>query len=57
MPLKIVGFNLRRLLRVVPLGIKMLLKGKVPNPLAPPIPGIAQIRSIFSAARRRPATS
>jgi len=53
MPLKIVGFNLTRLLRVLPLGIKMLLKGKMPNPLAPPITGIAQVRSIFAAARRR----
>ncbi|MEK6527025.1 MAG: succinate dehydrogenase iron-sulfur subunit [Nitrospirota bacterium] len=53
MPLKIVGFNLKRLLRVLPLGIKMLLKGKMPNPLAPPITGIAQVRSIFAAARRR----
>ena len=53
MPLKIVGFNLKQLLRVLPLGIKMLLKGKMPNPLAPPITGIAQVRSIFAAARRR----
>ena len=53
MPLKIVGFNLKRLLRVLPLGVKMLLKGKMPNPLAPPITGIAQVRSIFAAARRR----
>ncbi len=52
MPLKVVGFSVTRLLRVLPLGVKMLLKGKVPNPLAPPIPGIAQIRSIFAAARR-----
>lgn len=53
MPLKIIGFNLRRLLRVLPLGVAMLRKGKVPNPLAPAIPGIAQVRTIFAAARRR----
>jgi succinate dehydrogenase / fumarate reductase, iron-sulfur subunit len=52
MPLKVVGFNLRRLLHVLPLGIRMFLKGKVPNPLAPPITGIAQIRSIFTARRQ-----
>jgi succinate dehydrogenase / fumarate reductase iron-sulfur subunit len=52
MPLKVVGFNLRRLLHVLPLGIRMFLKGKVPNPLAPPIPGIAQVRSIFAARRQ-----
>ncbi len=57
MPLKIVGFSLKRLLRLLPLGLKMLLKGKVPNPLAPPIPGIAQVRSIFGVARRRAAGS
>lgn len=53
MPLQVIGFSLRRLLHVLPLGVKMLLKGKVPNPLAPPISGIAQIRSIFAAARRQ----
>ncbi|MBM4134169.1 MAG: succinate dehydrogenase iron-sulfur subunit [Nitrospira sp.] len=52
MPLHVVGFNFRRLLRVVPLGLRMLLKGKVPSPLAPPIPGIAQIRSIFDSLSR-----
>src|SRR2546427_8349660 len=39
MPLKVVGPSLRRLLHVLPLGIRMLLKGKVPNPLHPPIEG------------------
>ncbi len=53
MPLKVVGASLKRLLHVLPLGVNMLLKGKVPNPLAPPMNGIAQIRSIFAAARRR----
>jgi succinate dehydrogenase / fumarate reductase iron-sulfur subunit len=52
MPLKVVGFNLKRLLHVLPLGLKMLLKGKVPNPLSPPIPGIEQVRRIFAARRR-----
>jgi succinate dehydrogenase / fumarate reductase iron-sulfur subunit len=52
MPLKVVGFNLKRLLHVLPLGLKMLLKGKVPNPLSPPIKGIEQVRSIFAARQR-----
>ena len=51
MPLKVVGMNLKRLLQVLPLGLRMWLKGKVPNPFAPPIPGIDHVRSIF--ARRR----
>lgn len=57
MPLKIVGWNPRRLLLVLPLGIRMWLKGKVPNPLARPIPGVAQVRSIFAAAGRHPKSS
>lgn len=53
MPLQVVGLNLRRLLRVAPLGLRMLWKGKVPSPLTPPIPGIAQVRTIFNAFGRR----
>jgi succinate dehydrogenase / fumarate reductase iron-sulfur subunit len=53
MPLKIVGFNLRRLLGVLPLGLAMLRKGKVPSPLTPAIPGIARIRAILAGAGRR----
>ena len=53
MPFKIVGFNLRRLLGVLPLGLAMLRKGKVPNPLAPAVPGIARIRAIVDGAKRR----
>ena len=51
MPLKIIGANVKRLLHVLPLGIKMLLRGKVPSPLTPPIPGIAEVRAIFAARR------
>lgn len=53
MPFKIVGFNLPRFLQVLPLGLAMLRKGKVPNPLAPAIPGIARVRAIFAAASRK----
>ena len=53
MPLKIVGFNVTRLFRVLPLGIRMLMKGKVPNPFGRAIPGIQQIRELFAAAQRR----
>jgi succinate dehydrogenase / fumarate reductase iron-sulfur subunit len=53
MPIKIVGWNPLRAWRVIPLGITMLLRGKVPNPLAPPLAGIRQVRSLFDAARRR----
>lgn len=51
MPLKIVGANVARLLQVAPRGLKMLLKGKLPNPLAAPLPGVAYIRSYFKPDR------
>lgn len=53
MPLQVVGFDFRRLWRIVPLGLKMLVKGKVPNPFGHAIPGLQQVRAIFSAARHR----
>lgn len=53
MPLKIVGFNLPRFFQVLPLGLAMLRKGKVPNPLAPAMPGIARVRAIFAAVSRK----
>lgn len=53
MPLKIVGFNLLRLFGILPLGLAMLRKGKVPNPFSPAIPGIARIRAILDGPRRR----
>jgi succinate dehydrogenase / fumarate reductase iron-sulfur subunit len=52
MPLKVVGTKPTRLLHVLPLGIRMWLKGKVPSPFGHSIPGIEQIRALFSAARR-----
>ncbi|HET6675123.1 MAG TPA: succinate dehydrogenase iron-sulfur subunit [Nitrospiraceae bacterium] len=53
MPLKVIGGSLSGLLRVLPLGLKMLLKGKVPNPFGHSLTGIEQVRAIFAAARRR----
>ena len=52
MPLKVVGFDVSRLLRILPLGVRMFFKGKVPNPLAHRIPGLEQVRAIFRRARR-----
>ena len=52
MPLKVLGMDVRRLLHVMPLGLRMWLKGKVPSPFGHPIPGIEQVRAIFAAARR-----
>jgi succinate dehydrogenase / fumarate reductase iron-sulfur subunit len=53
MPLKIIGVDLPRFFQVLPLGLAMLRKGKVPNPFASTVPGIARVRSIFAAAKRR----
>jgi succinate dehydrogenase / fumarate reductase iron-sulfur subunit len=52
MPLKIVEFNFRRLLHILPLGLRMWLKGKIPNPFSPPIDEIGQVRAIFAARQR-----
>ncbi len=49
MPVVMVWPNLRRLLAIAPLGIKMLLKGKMPAWFQRPIPGIGQIRRLFEA--------
>ena len=53
MPLKVVGRRPLRLLQVLPLGIRMLLKGKVPNPFAHRMSGLDQIRAIFHRTRRQ----
>ena len=52
MPLKVVGPSLRRFLHVLPLGTRMLLKGKVPNPLHPPIEGVQHVRALLERTRR-----
>jgi succinate dehydrogenase / fumarate reductase iron-sulfur subunit len=52
MPLKVVGLNPARLRRVAPLGLRMLLKGKVPMPFGHQLPGINQVRAILHRARR-----
>lgn len=51
MPMKVIGFRVRDFLRILPLGIKMFLKGKVPFPfrLKSAIPGIKQVRAMFTA--------
>jgi len=52
MPLKVVGLNLRKFLHVLPLGIRMLRRGKVPSPLHPPINGVEQVRAMLQRGRR-----
>jgi len=54
MPLKVIGFRVRNLLRILPLGIRMFLKGKVPFPFTfkPAIPGIRHVRAIFRAREK-----
>ena len=52
MPLKVVGLSPRGLLHILPLGIKMLLKGKVPNPFGPAFPGLSQLQAFIERVRR-----
>jgi succinate dehydrogenase / fumarate reductase iron-sulfur subunit len=52
MPLKVVGFSLGGLLHVLPLGLKMLFKGKVPNPFGQAIPGLSLLQALIRRVRR-----
>ena len=52
MPLKVVGRDPRRLLHVFPLGVRMWLKGKVPNPFARRMTGWPAVRGVFQRLRR-----
>ncbi|MGA6826280.1 succinate dehydrogenase/fumarate reductase iron-sulfur subunit [Nitrospira sp. NS4] len=54
MPLKVVGPDVSRFLQVLPLGIRMFFKGKVPNPMAHRLAGLSQIQAIFRRGRRPP---
>lgn len=49
MPLEVMGLRLKGLLRIMPLGMRMFLKGKVPFPFKLPIRGIREVRRIFRA--------
>ena len=53
MPLKVIGVNFRRFLSVLPLGLRMLVKGKVPSPLHPGIQGVGRIRAILERSGPR----
>lgn len=47
MPLKLTGTDIGEILKIIPLGIRMLIKGKVPFPIKRGIDGIEDIRRIF----------
>jgi succinate dehydrogenase / fumarate reductase iron-sulfur subunit len=47
MPLAMVWPNLFRMLKILPLGLKMFVKGKVPSFFQRPIKGIREIRRLF----------
>ena len=40
------------LLHILPLGMKMLRKGKIPNPFGHTFPGLSQIRALIQRVRR-----
>ncbi|TAL09198.1 MAG: succinate dehydrogenase iron-sulfur subunit [Nitrospirae bacterium] len=51
MPLKVIGWSLRKFLRVLPLGVRMLLKGKVPSPLHSSMDGPERVRALLERRR------
>lgn len=52
MPLKVVGLAPRGLLHILPLGITMLLKGKMPNPFGHAFPGLRRFHALIRRVRR-----
>ena len=52
MPLKVVGFAPRGVLRILPLGLMMLLKGKIPNPFGHAFLGLSHIQALIRRVRR-----
>ena len=52
MPLKVVGFTLRGLLHILPLGIKMLRKGKIPTPFGHAVHGLSYLQDFIRRVRR-----
>ena len=52
MPLKVIGLSLRQFLHVLPLGIRMLLKGKVPNLWHSSMEGPERVRALLERDRR-----
>jgi succinate dehydrogenase / fumarate reductase iron-sulfur subunit len=51
MPLKVIGFDLRRAWQVLPLALKMLLRGKLPFPFGHALPGLREVRAIFARSK------
>ena len=56
MPLKVVGFSPRGLLHILPLGMKMFFRGKIPNPFGPALPGLRQLQAFIERVRRATST-
>ena len=52
MPLKVVGFAPRGLLRILPLAIKMFIKGKIPNPFGHALPGLSHLQAFIRRVKR-----
>ena len=47
-------FNFRELIRLIPGGIRMLLRLKTPTPIHRPIPGVGRLRKLFEKFQRKP---
>jgi succinate dehydrogenase / fumarate reductase iron-sulfur subunit len=51
MPLKVIGFNVRRVWNVLPLALKMFRRGKLPRPFGHGIPHLCEVRAIFARSK------
>ncbi|MEP6933675.1 MAG: succinate dehydrogenase iron-sulfur subunit [Nitrospirota bacterium] len=52
LPLKVVGLAPRGMLRILPLGLTMLLKGKMPNPFGHALLGLSHFQAFIRRVRR-----
>ena len=53
LPVFSAGFNLRELFALIPMGLRMLKRRKMPSPFHKPIPGSEKIRRIFEKLEKR----
>ena len=54
LPIKSSGFSIPELLRLAPVGLRMVLKRKMPSPIHRPIPNVEEVRRLFNRLERKP---
>ena len=53
LPLLSAGLNLKEHLAMIPMGLRMLRRGKMPSPIHKPIPGAEKIKNIFKRLEKK----